>query len=847
MTAPPIFPELFRRYARESPERLAILAAPAERVSYGTLAQRTFDIGRLLRSVGIGRNGRVATLMPNSSTLVIAITGVVCHATLVPLDPCISTAEINALQGRLQLDAILTDGREPPLVDWSMRRDTISGLSLFAYGNAAKQESVVQDEAIDSKALALIVHTSGTTSLPKLVAVTHGNLAVWLQRFHAWLDLTSADRAYCVAKLYYGFGLQTLLLAPLSMGGSMALPPLDENCNPQDAIKWLDALQPTYIAAAPAFLLHLLDQASAQERTVHHHLRFIQTGGAPLAASAKQALEDAFHVPILEAYGLSEAGQLASNGPRLEFRRQGTVGRPEQGTVAIRGEDGRILGPGEEGEVMAGGSSISVGYLDHRGQLQPILSSGWYATGDLGLIDHDGFLTITGRLKDIINRGGEKISPSEIDSILAIHPAVAEAATFAVPHARLGEDVAAAVVLRPGAKATPLQLRRYLEDRLATFKVPRRIHFLDQLPQTASGKIHRAGLSKRFAIPNFEPRGSDLPRNSLEGRLATLWSDLLGAENVSTNVDFFMLGGDSLLAMHMMRELESIVGHDVPRSLLLQKATIRQIVDAVVAQETENQPLLLPLREEGGKQPLLLFDGDYGGGGYYTRHVLARIGEDRPLWLLRPFRISADGSLPSIEDMASHYLGLIREAELKPPFLFAGYCIGGLLALEVARQAEVAGDAVSLVAIIDSVSFNARPKIRTAAVALKRLSRLAGPKHRAVFERMMMWVWRKNVPGSDMLNQYNDFSDMMAATDAAYYKAMTSYIPPLQLSARLVCLTPQESRNMDEFCPDAWRTTSKIFESIVVPGSHQSCIDGDIASTLSELRKQVDQARDESL
>ena len=243
----------------------------------------------------------------------------------------------------------------------------------------------------------------------------------------------------------------------------------------------------------------MLDKAkNVPDANSIHSLRFIVSGGAPLTPDVYNGLSSVLGVPVLEHYGASEAAQICSNLPPPGPSKRGTCGIPPEGTLKIVGEDGHQLAPNERGEILVGGANVISGYLEAPELNRSAFINGWFRTGDIGSLDPDGFLTLHGREKEIINRGGEKISPLEIDQALLRHPEVAEAAAFAIPHPRLGEDIAAAVVLREGARVTSMDLREFLTLQLAVFKIPRRIFLVDHLPKGITGKIQRKRLVEHF-------------------------------------------------------------------------------------------------------------------------------------------------------------------------------------------------------------------------------------------------------------------------------------------------------------------------------------------------------------
>jgi acyl-CoA synthetase (AMP-forming)/AMP-acid ligase II/thioesterase domain-containing protein len=849
-------PSLLRSHAAERPWAPAIVTTLAPPTSYGALAERCAAMGRLLRQAGIGRDGRIAILLPNGGALASALVSLLSHAIAVPLDPRLTDAELGELCARMRLDAMLSDGssRLPPgrLARRIALAEGGERLELCVYGSP---RGPAEDRAETPDSLAMILRTSGTTAQPKLVPLTHGNIVARAKRLQCWLGLTAEDRALCVAPLHYAHGLETAIFAPLAVGGSLACPPpSDQGGSAGHVLDWLADLEPTYYSAGPTFHRMLLDRAQAHGGKPQHSLRLIQSGGAPLPERERADLEAAFGVPVLDAYGLSETGQLAANGWTPTQRRPGTVGRPYDGTVALRGEDGTLLelgvaGTGARGEIVARGANVTPGYLDDSGRLLPLLVDGWFRTGDLGTVDADGFLIMAGRLKDIVNRGGEKIAPAEIDQALLRHPDVAEAAAFAVPHARLGEDLAAAVVLRAGAAATPLQLRRYLSERLVPFKVPRRIHLVPQLPKGATGKVSRAALTQQFSERPRQDHGGTT--SALEFEVVALWARLLKLDSVDPTDDFFELGGDSLLAVEMRLELERLIGREVPESLLFEAATARQLVNAIVAEDGGAYSALLPLRTEGYRRPFFFFDGDLSGGGYYMRRIAALLEPDRPLWLLRPFELTS-GRLPTIEAMAGHHLALLRQAGFRPPFLFGGHCNGALVALETARQAEAAGEAVGLVVMVDPISLNARRPLRGLLRALALHSRLRSRKERKRQDRLgraMARVWtavesppwrRQGEPPSAAVESGAEDADAGFERRNAqrlwvYRQAMASYLPR-RVAAKLVCLTASRSWPPRFYAAAPWSRFGGDFEVMPLPGGHLTCLTEEAETLAARLR-----------
>jgi acyl-CoA synthetase (AMP-forming)/AMP-acid ligase II len=342
---------------------------------------------------------------------------------------------------------------------------------------------------------ALVLHTSGTTSRPKIVPLRHRNLARSARNIASSLDLTAADRSLNVMPLFHIHGLMAGLLAPLSVGGSVV-------CTPGfDAFafhRWVDELHPTYFSAVPTMHQMVLARAPAPRSTTLH---FVRSSSAALPKPVLEGLRELFGVPIIESYGMTEAShQVTSNPLPPGQSKPGSVGVARGIEVAILDAKNNVLPRDARGEVSVRGDTIVDGYENNPTANASAFAAGWFRTGDEGLLDEDGFLWLTGRLKEQINRGGEKISPIEIDEILLRHPAVAEAVAFAIPHEKLGEEIGAAVVLAQGEQVTEGELRSYVGKSLAAFKVPRRIVFVTEIPKGATGKIQRIGLAEKLGV-----------------------------------------------------------------------------------------------------------------------------------------------------------------------------------------------------------------------------------------------------------------------------------------------------------------------------------------------------------
>ena len=492
--------EVIRAHAGARPEQLAIVATGLPPLSYRAL-QAEIDATRAsLRAAGFGRDARIAVAIANNAQAARAIIGVVCSATAVPIDPQLTIAEVERCLYIVRPQAVLV------LRDMDLAARSAAGQhglpiieASFSTGGNLELEApsigpAAPADEPDADAPAFILHTSGTSADPNLVPFSHRNMLAVTERLQTWFLLGPEDRCLCVSPVYYSHALTTTVLPPLLTGGSAAFPSAPTKV---DVAEWFGDLKPTWYSAGPTLHLAVLEKFEAQgEARTPHRLRFLSTAGAPMGRDVLSRMQDLLGAPVLEHYGSSETAQIASNCPPPGPSKPGTVGIPWPGILRIVDDEGRPVPAGERGEVMITGPSVMAGYLNAPERNRAIFLDGWYRTGDVGSLDREGFLTLHGREKEIINRGGEKISPIEVDQALMRHPGVAQAAAYAVPHPRLGEDIAAAVMLNPGALVTPLELREFLYAELAQFKVPRRIAIVDELPRGITGKVLRRRLTE---------------------------------------------------------------------------------------------------------------------------------------------------------------------------------------------------------------------------------------------------------------------------------------------------------------------------------------------------------------
>ncbi len=558
------------------PSAPALVEESGAIVSRATLAQAVHAAALELIAKGVQRNDRLALVMapgPAMATSLLAAMAVAAVAPLVPSSP--RATVVDDLQ-RLGITHVLVDDQPPAAVLESAGE---LGLPVFPFNPLAfpaGSGSAIQ--APDPDDLALLLQTSGTTSRPKVVPLSHANLLTSAGHIANTLKLTPADRSLAAMPLFHIHGIVASLMAPLLAGGSVIC---CRSNDPDHLAALLHCVPPTWVSAVPTLLQALLNASQRQsEAESTHQLRFLRSSSSPLPPVLLQRLEEHFRVPVLEAYGMTEAAhQICSNrlpgdGPTPVPGSVGPAAGPE---LAVLGPERAPLPPGASGEVAIRGPNVTCGYeaADHSGWITAANGESWYLTGDEGYQDQQGRLFLTGRLKEMINRGGEKVIPRRVDEALLLHPAVDQALAFAVPHPSLGEDLAAAVVLRAGSTANEQELRRHAFSVLTPYEVPSHIVFLQELPRGATGKLQRIGLAERLADA-LRP-AEDQAIGELEELVASVISEVLEQRPPSREANFFMLGGDSLSGTRVISRLAAQLGLDLQASLLFVAPTVRTL------------------------------------------------------------------------------------------------------------------------------------------------------------------------------------------------------------------------------------------------------------------------------
>jgi acyl-CoA synthetase (AMP-forming)/AMP-acid ligase II/acyl carrier protein len=600
--------DLLTHYGRIAPGRDAILAPGRTPVTYEMLLACAKDTVRVLRSAGIDRSDRVAVVLPDGPEAAAAIVSVAAGAVCAPLNPGFTADEAQRYFVELKVSALLTRSdvgsasREAaralgiPVLDLSAPR-TVPGLFSIA-GPATRR---ISDEDFASGADdALILLTSGTTSRPKTIPLTHASVCLSARNVGAAIALEPRDRLLSMLPLFHGHGLISGVIATLAAGASVVCTP---GFDAAAFFGWLTEFRPTWYTAVPAIHRAVLSAAEKRPESARESsLRLIRSASSTLPAKVLRGLETAFGVPVIDTFGMTEtATQIAANP--LDRRKLGSVGRSAGSEIKIIDAEGRKLSPGEHGEIALRGPTITRGYDNDAAATRQAFRDGWFRTGDLGYLDEEGYLFIVGRIKEVINRGGQKVAPGEVEEALLSHPDVVEAAAFSIPHARLGADVAAAVVLRTGAVLSTAKLRDFVRKRLASFKVPGLIRIVPDIPKGGGGKIKRAELAAALSLtePAARARGGRkmaAPRSELERQVAKIWADLLDVGQIGIDQDVFTLGVDSITVTQMISRLRERFGVDLSFKDIFDAPTVAALAARIGKSKKVSGSVLPNLRDE---------------------------------------------------------------------------------------------------------------------------------------------------------------------------------------------------------------------------------------------------------
>lgn len=865
------------RWAESTPAAAAITAPSRPALTYAGLQTQIDVLGEWLAAHGVGADDRVAIVLPQGAEAAVAFIAIASAAVAAPLNPNLREPEYDTAFAELRPRAVIVLRDLPaPSRDVARRAgiavfeaeympEGSSGCFTLHGAGAGPPLPRSRRSATD---VALILATSGTTSRSKLVPLTHGNVCAAAANTSTAFGLRPDDRCLNPMPLFHAHGLVAAVLSSITAGASVMC---TLSFEARSFFASLADYAPTWYTAVPTIHQAILPEAKRRPDVLSRHsLRFIRSASAFLSADVRADLERTFGVLVTEGYGLSEAMQLTNTPLDVRSRKPGSLGVTGSSEVAIMSRDGALLPAGAEGEIVCRGPVVMSGYLNRDDDRESFVD-GWFRTGDMGRLDADGHLYMVGRLKDQINRAGEKVSPQEVDIVLAEHAAIAQAVTFGMPDEVLGEEIGVAVVLHPGATATAQEIRRFAHARLPEFKVPRRVFMVPAIPLSAMGKPLRRdlvdflGLRAAAQATPIEVRREINERfSALEQQLMRIWAGVLQRPSLGADEDFFEVGGDSLRAAQIMLEIERVCGRHVQPSVLFAAPTIRQLarqIEETADADPSHRPLIEVQHGAGNAAPFIFLPGDYNRMGLYCRNLARKLDTEQPFYVLMPHEIDGPGSLQSIEQMAAAFLDTVRAAHPRGPYYLGGFSHAGLIAFEMARQLEASGETVALLVVIDMPV--GAPTLRFVRSAVTGAGRIAALSEARITDLFLTW--------RDRVERFGELKRSGLSGLIGYYgRRLLGWHPPAaaypEVPVHLEQLAIAFNRVVRRYVPgpygghvtlivsedgpakhhsDAtmgWREVAATVTVRRVPGDHWSCITEHSETVAAHLQTALDEA-----
>ena len=493
-------------YEYQNDNNTALTSESNSKLSYENLKSFTDNIARQLAGNEISNKDRAAIVLPNGPFMASSFLAISSYMSAAPLNPAYKADEYEFYLKDLSPKIVIVEPNSKnnvievakklkiPVCEIKIQKDSPPG--LFDLFEKSSEYSLPEenDEA-------LVLHTSGTTSKPKIVPLTNKNIFSSAINISKSLELSEIDHCLNIMPLFHIHGLIAIIAASMKVGASVCA------SNGFNAIKFLEIAKSekiTWYSGVPTMHQAILLRAEKKlELAKNLKLKFIRSSSASLPPAVFEKLNNIFKCPVIEAYGMTEAThQMTSNPLPPKIQKPGFVGIPAGPDVCIMDDADKILNQGETGEVCIKGNNVTLGYDNNPEANKKSFSNGWFRTGDQGYFDQDGYLKISGRLKEIINKGGEKISPLEVDNILMDHPLIEQAVCFGYEDKMLGEEIAAAIIVKEGQNCSEIDVKNYAEEKLAKFKIPKKIFFVNEIPKGATGKLQRNVLAKNFGLSN---------------------------------------------------------------------------------------------------------------------------------------------------------------------------------------------------------------------------------------------------------------------------------------------------------------------------------------------------------
>ena len=586
-------PEIIAKSSSVHSERLAFIefSGTSRTITYSQLNEFIKKFISEVTSLGVKRESRVAIVLPNGLDISLVLLGVSSVAISVPLSQKLTENEFLFYLKHSKCSFLLTQEKGYPQEAISAAGKlgltiiTIDSQTQVSHNLISQKKSLSKYTLAKPSDIAIIFLTSGSTGSPKIVPLTHLNVCTSAQQVSMSLNLTKEDRCLCMWEQYHIGGFVDLLLAPIYSGGAVVSA---GKFNVDNFFSSIEKFIPTWFQGVPTTLVELTKIKPEYQTYRSNNFRFIRSVAAALSPAHMLAIEKKFGVPVIQTFGMTEASPLiTTNELPPGIRKPGSVGKTCGTEVAIMDANNNVLPRGSQGQIAIKGDNVFRGYENNTEANMAQFNNGWFYTGDIGYFDDDDFLYLTGRSKELINKGGEKISPYEIEAIINKHSSILECAVFSVPHSTLGEDIAAGVVLRENMRISDEELKNIIAENLSQLKIPTNFIFLDKLPKNDIGKIIRSELSEIYQNSNLNKTPTS-PQNHTQRILFDLWTAEVHNQSISINDDFQSIGGDSLSYIRILSAIEKIFNIELSRYKYLDLNTIEKMSNLISKISTQN-------------------------------------------------------------------------------------------------------------------------------------------------------------------------------------------------------------------------------------------------------------------
>lgn len=732
MTTLLTLPQLISHFTERYADKTAIIYEEKQ-ITFRQLRIILDLVNEQLFQFGVSPKDSIVICFPDTIDTLISFLAISRFAVCVPINPSSTRQELtHILDGSKVKHLLLSDQQEIFSEELNPLNVNVIRIKPFIDpDNSVSGWTVPLELSVDANDTALMLHTSGTTSKPKLAPLSHRNLLTSIRNLVSSLELTEHDSCLNMMPPFHIGALLDLLLAPLSLGNTVIIA---KSPQPDEFFALMNRHKPSWFQAVPTMLQAMMKYDSDDAKTYFascQNLAFIRAVSSKLDLTLRKSIEQQFDVPVIEIYGMTETAGVICSPPKQQIK-PSSVGKPVSQSVVILDGEGNQANAGKTGRIIVKGDNVFSGYglLSHEKKTDDFID-GWFLTGDEGYFDEQGYLFLTGRTKEMINRGGEKIAPLEIDEVAVTYPDVEEVAAFAMPHASLGESVAIAVVSDKMLNVE--HFKQYLSQFLSPYKIPQKIIYLDALPKNKGGKLLRHQLPALIDEQNNTDPEDELPLDGLEQQVADLWKATLQVESIRRNDDFFELGGDSLSTLSFLTALQNCYQCQLSPVDLYDHPTLDQfkqhlqsVLEQVVQEKQAHYTDELPSEKSkmlqaylaGWKGKRLHKDAWIVGlntlsskrpvfwcaQGFEEIEWLAQaLGQDQPMYGMRSLSLIGEKSTVDNQLLAKRYVDELLDLQKEDGYIIGGFCEGGKIAFEMALELQRRHKDVALLLLHDQV------------------------------------------------------------------------------------------------------------------------------------------------